>query len=146
MFLGLQTLICHCLTEELKSPNYGSHPMSGYCYIASEAFYHMIGGKESGFIPCTIKHEDVSHWYLKHTSGKIVDITKLQFKTTPDYNKGRGRGFLTKRPSKKAQIIIDRVSHSDPQVIFTLLKKLTIENPKKRNFYKKLEEQMKAIL
>jgi hypothetical protein len=109
----LEELIRFSLTDELRKPGYGSHPMSGFCYVASEAFYHIMGGKRAGFTPCTIKHEGVSHWYLKHKSGRIVDITVDQFKTVPDYSKGRGRGFLTKDPSKRAQIVIDRAKKSN---------------------------------
>lgn len=104
----VEELIRFSLTDELRRPGYGSHPMAGYCYIASEAYYHLMGGKVAGFIPCTIKHEGVTHWYLKHKSGRIIDITADQFKVPPDYSKGRGRGFLTKNPSKRAQIIMKR--------------------------------------
>lgn len=74
-----------------------------------------------------MKHEGDTHWWLeKHgldshyanSDGKVVlsipgdllcrlDPTVSQFKNLPDYSKGRGRGFLTKRPSKRARILMD---------------------------------------
>jgi len=59
--------------------------------------------------PHMVKHEGVNYWYVKYKSGNIIDITADQFRKLPDYGKGRGRGFLTKKPSKKAQVVIDRV-------------------------------------
>lgn len=43
-----------------------------------------------------------THWFLKHSSGLILDPSSLQFKTPPDYSQARGSGFLTKHPSKRA--------------------------------------------
>jgi hypothetical protein len=53
-----------------------------------------------------------NHWYLWHSHGsweRIVDPTVHQFAMIPEYWRGRGCGFLTKKPSKKAQKIIDAV-------------------------------------
>ena len=108
----LTDVIRSVLTEELRSPGYGTHQMSGFCYVVSEAYYHILGGKSAGLTPCTVKHEGVTHWYLKEKTGEIVDITADQFETVPDYSKGRGRGFLTKGPSKRAQVVIDRVQET----------------------------------
>lgn len=74
----------------------------GNCYVTSEALYHLLGGKESGWKPMNMKHEGESHWFLKHKSGLILDATASQFKKKPDYQKARGRGFLTKQPSLRA--------------------------------------------
>jgi hypothetical protein len=74
----------------------------GNCYIVCEALYHLLGGKKAGWKPCHLKHEGDTHWYLKHSSGLMIDPTVSQFKKSPNYSQGRGCGFLTKRPSKKA--------------------------------------------
>lgn len=81
----------------------------GPCYPVSEALYHLLGGKEAGWTPIQMRHEGVSHWALRHESGTIVDLTVGQFMEPPDYSKARGRGFLTKKPSKRAQKIIDAI-------------------------------------
>lgn len=82
--------------------------LSVNCYAVSEALYHMMGGKEAGWMPIQGVHEGVSHWALRHVAqDRIVDLTVGQFETVPDYAAFRGRGFLTKKPSKQAQELID---------------------------------------
>jgi hypothetical protein len=56
-----------------------------------------------------IKHEGNSHWFLKHSSGKILDATSDQFATAVPYEKAKGRGFLTKEPSKRAKTLMSRL-------------------------------------
>jgi hypothetical protein len=50
----------------------------------------------------TMRHEGDTHWFLRHTSGLVMDPTVSQFRSPPDYTKARGCGFLTKQPSKRA--------------------------------------------
>lgn len=86
----------------------------GNCYITCEALYHLLGGKASGYKPMYMKHEGTSHWFLQLTFGWaaydkktiIIDPTVKQFKNKPDYSKAKGKGFLTKRPSKKARALM----------------------------------------
>ena len=78
--------------------------------MASEALYHLLGGKGAGWKPMTLKHEGVTHWYLTNTiTGQLLDPTAVQFATWPDHAKGRGRGFLTKMPSDRARKLMDRI-------------------------------------
>ena len=88
----------------------------GNCYVTCEALYHLLGGKLSGLTPHTIRHEGDVHWFLvyKRTTAfgvvtTIIDPTGVQFTTLPDYKKGRGRGFLTKKPSKRARAMMERM-------------------------------------
>ena len=39
------------LTPELLPPEWldHPHPMGGYCYVASESLYYLLGGREAGF-------------------------------------------------------------------------------------------------
>ena len=78
----------------------------GNCYVTCESLYHLIGGKAAGWTPCSLRHEGDTHWFLRHESGIVLDPTVSQFKTTPDYTLGRGRGFLTKQPSKRASALM----------------------------------------
>ncbi|WNM70333.1 NUDIX hydrolase [Myxococcus phage Mx1] len=99
------------LSDDLRKPRYQGmeNCLAGHCYVASEALYHMLGGEKSGWVPQSIQHEGGPHWYLKHKhSGTILDPTSSQFKTPVPYEQGRGRGFLTKAPSKRAQVVIER--------------------------------------
>ena len=84
----------------------------GNCYVASEALYHILGGKPAGWTPMQMRTEDDSHWFLKHESGLIIDPSALQFKKLPDYSKARGRGFLTKKPSKRTLVLMDMITWS----------------------------------
>jgi hypothetical protein len=89
----------------------------GNCYVTCEALFHLLGGKTAGWKPMTMKHEGVQHWYLTNTrfydhvskSHVILDPTRVQFATRPDYSKGRGCGFLTKQPSKRALALMPKL-------------------------------------
>jgi hypothetical protein len=100
--------------------------MNGNCYAASEALFHILGGKKAGWkamrVRCTtygggkpaINH--CTHWFLKHESGMILDPSVRQFRRTrmswdpPDYSKAVGTGFLTKRPSRRGRAMIKRLT------------------------------------
>jgi ADP-ribose pyrophosphatase YjhB (NUDIX family) len=102
------------LSDDLRKPQYRGHEncLAGHCYVASEALYHLLGGAESGWVPQNIQHEGGPHWYLKHKiSGTILDPTASQFKTKVPYENGRGKGFLTKQPSKRTQVVLDRIKN-----------------------------------
>lgn len=93
----------------------------GNCYVACESLYHLMGGRSAGWKAFTVRHEGDVHWFLERTvtqwslGGKphIVrmrfDPTASQFKTPPDYGKGRARGFLTKGPSRRAKELMERL-------------------------------------
>lgn len=84
----------------------------GNCYVTCEALYHLLGGKKAGWVPHTVRHEGDVHWYLvlrSYYPDVIVDPTAKQFKTRPDYTRGRGRGFLTKQPSKRARALMQQL-------------------------------------
>jgi hypothetical protein len=86
----------------------------GHCYAASEALYHMLGGAASGLRPARGQDSNgVVHWWLKSKDGRIIDPTATQYTSiglNPPYAAGKGGGFLTKDPSRRAQTIIDRVN------------------------------------
>jgi ribosomal protein S18 acetylase RimI-like enzyme len=99
------------LTDDLRRAPWkgNTNCYAGHCYVASEALYHMLGGAAGGWKPMHVKHEGAPHWYLQNDSGEVIDPTAEQFKTAVPYSKGKGKGFLTKQPSKRAQIVMDRV-------------------------------------
>lgn len=105
------------LSDDLLKPEYRNlkdkNKYTGHCYVASEVYYHLSGEKLKS---CNIKHEDSSHWYLVNDKSEIIDITVGQFKTTPNYSKGRVCSFLTKKPSKRAEILIDRIKKSEVKI------------------------------
>ena len=108
------------LNDYLLTAKYAQLPRQskteGHCYAASEALYHMLGGKTAGYVPQVASfienNEKLTHWWLKNQDGKIFDPTAEQFTAIgqkPPYELGKGAGFLTKLPSKRASTIIKRV-------------------------------------
>lgn len=111
MSARLERKVRAALTDDLRKPEYRGHecPTAGHCYVASEAMYHLLGGKAAGYTPEQVNHEGSSHWYLRGPKGEVIDPTADQFKSPPPYDQGRGRGFLTREPSKRAKTVIERV-------------------------------------
>lgn len=108
--LGMENLL-NKIRRQLKNCSDLFHPKhNGHCYIVSETIYHLLGGKKAGFKPMFLYHEGKSHWFLKNKT-KIIDLTANQFKTRPKYSLAKGKGFLTKKPSKRTRILIARVKN-----------------------------------
>lgn len=78
--------------------------LEGHCYVASEALHHLIPDVSPQFI----WHEGVPHWFLRDADGDVLDATASQFKTPVPYTEAKGKGFLTKNPSKRAKVVIER--------------------------------------
>jgi hypothetical protein len=84
----------------------------GNCYVTCEALYHLLGGKKAGWKPMVISFKQGdNHWFLQHSSGLKLDPTKIQFGEGTDlpYEQARGKGFLTKQPSKRAAALIEKL-------------------------------------
>ena len=91
------------------------HPTAGACYVASEAIFHLAGGKEAGLRPVRAFHEGVSHWWLEDTDGNVIDATADQFDEPVPYSEGKSGGFLTKKPSKRALALMGRINGASVQ-------------------------------
>lgn len=106
-------LIKACLTPELLRPPYrveGKHRLYGHCYVAPEALYHLVGGADGDYVPCVVSHEGSTHWFLRNKrTGRRIDLTSAQFQTPVPYARAKGCGFLTRKPSRRAQVVLDRV-------------------------------------
>lgn len=94
-----------------------SNPLEGHCYIATEALYHLLPNKNEYRSMCASYSDEqgkCTHWWLVNKfDGSILDPTKEQYlPEQPPYHLGKSIGFLTKFPSKRAQILIDRVNAS----------------------------------
>ena len=102
------------LTPDLLEPEYrrkveaGAHPMTGHCYVASEALWHLKGGERSGLTPMQLTHEGASHWYLQGPRGGVVDLTAEQFRGAVPHERAQPRAFLGPTPSKRARTVIRR--------------------------------------
>jgi len=100
--------------------DYLQHPLGGHCYIATESYYHTLQNPEAWTPQCLnvtwrtdLNRKEISHWYLQHDNGTIVDLTADQFDAAPvrpDYSEGTGKGFLTAQPSNRTQHILGYLS------------------------------------
>jgi len=79
----------------------------GLCYVACEAVRFLA---EEELHPRTVRVDEGVHWFLVTDSGEVVDPTADQFRTPPRYEDGRGRGFLTKEPSKRTRVLLGRIT------------------------------------
>ena len=114
-------LVVNQLTPDFLTPEWaalrrpGDHPLTGYCYVASEAIYHLAGGRSSGLYVyrCPLPTGG-SHWWLADTAGTIIDATAEQFAARPPYESGTRASFLTQQPSRRAETLIARVRAAMP--------------------------------
>ncbi len=108
----LKSKVLDNLTPDLLKKGFGGkHPLSGHCYVATEALYHLM--EDKSYFPVRAKDiNGVTHWWLENDKGQIIDLTREQYTDMPPYEAGKRGGFLTKNPSKRAQELIRRVNGS----------------------------------
>lgn len=97
------------LTPYWRAQNESSStPSTGFCYIGTEALFHMIGGIKSGFKPVYLKEGEETHWWLINDAGVILDVTFDQYDNTPPYHMGKKAGFMNGygKPSRRAAVLI----------------------------------------
>ena len=102
------------LSDDLRAPKYRGNrsPLSGHCYVASEALWHLLGGSDSGFKPMVVHFQNDTHWFLRQIStNRDVDLTADQWEEPVPYQLAKGCGFLTKTPSRRAQVLLLRVQN-----------------------------------
>lgn len=86
-----------------------SRPLAGHCYVAAEALYHATGGAKR-WIVCRLRHEGATHWFLRDRRNRLVmDPTAEQFDTAPRYEAATPTGFLTRKPSRRARIVMEAI-------------------------------------
>lgn len=114
--LRLAEKLIGCLDDSLLKPKYKvikeRLQVTGHCYIVTEAIYH-LWGRENGYTPHVMRCDDGdTHWFLKQ-GDSIVDLTLEQFEgEIPDYTRARPCGFLTKLPSKRTEILLERFQNA----------------------------------
>lgn len=104
-------------TSEAEAVQCGAHPFTGHCYVASEAVYHLLGGKAFGLTPMVLRVPGGTHWYLRwdrqRASGRLdrlyVDPTREQFGPLPAWEEGRGCGLQTRQPSTRCLALLDLI-------------------------------------
>lgn len=91
--------------------------MRGNCYVASEALYHILGGKRSIWRPQVMRTSRTeTHWFLRSSLGTVLDPSRRQFRDKlPDYDKARPCPFLTRRPSRRARALMRLLTYQEPR-------------------------------
>ena len=98
--------------------------LAGHCYVLSEAYYHGVSDETRAKLTpkqmsIVVEHflldepVTVSHWFLEHEDGTIIDLTIEQFETMNvdvDYTRATGRGFVPPSPSKRSRSLLDEVA------------------------------------
>lgn len=83
--------------------------MTGQCYVASEALFHLLGGPSGEYKPAFVRHEGGPHWFLvSDKSGDVLDATASQFESVAPYELAVRKGFLTREPSRRARVVMKR--------------------------------------
>ncbi|MDE1151952.1 MAG: hypothetical protein PW788_05375 [Micavibrio sp.] len=145
-FGALKQAIIDSLSPDLLEKKYAEQltpddpPETGHCAVASEAFYHLAGGKRAGFMPVVCGYaadgagnmafgadklaalasgwRRETHWWIRGAkngqrgAGEIFDVTSGQYPAAYPYHNGHNTGFMQpqQKPSRRAQVIIDRVT------------------------------------
>jgi len=97
-----------------RYPGPGSERIGfGCCYPAAEALYH-LWGKKHGFKPykAEVNTKDrgwVTHYFLKHRNGTILDPTANQFPAHISYASSQPEPFVPAKPSKLCLEIFRRM-------------------------------------
>lgn len=93
------------------SPDLLKKGFTGYCYIYAESLYHYA--QALGLcvkVKCLRLEGLETHWWVEY-QGEVYDVTPPR--TPFPYSLGKGKGFLTKNPSKRAALLASRVKSFD---------------------------------
>lgn len=103
--------IREAMGDDIYSPQNrgGKHCLQGHCYVAAEALHHLLGGKEGGWTPHAVMHDNAPHWYLKHQGGRVLDPTSFMFDKPVPYAQGQARSFMSELPSERTRAVIDKM-------------------------------------
>jgi hypothetical protein len=119
------------LKPDWRRRNADGHPMTGHCYVAAEALWHLLGGPAAGWTPRVLGFADdrswravepgeqgLTHWWLEHEDGRRLDPTGDQFATPVPYERGRYQAFLTNaklagRPSIRTRKLLVRLGFNE---------------------------------
>jgi hypothetical protein len=97
----------------------GVSPLECHCYHAAEAVYHLAGGKRAGLVAARGPLRGGTHWWLETDQGRVIDPTASQLPSGYPYHQGTRAGFLTREPSERARVVMDRVKRRGSRSVVT---------------------------
>jgi hypothetical protein len=80
---------------------------TGFCYWASHAYFHFMGGKSVGLYVKKWPNpmvENEGHFWVEKASGERVDLTKEQYRNVGGFNHYND-GKPARQPNKKGRIL-----------------------------------------
>lgn len=96
----------NCLTPDLLKKGW-----SGHCYIFAEAVWHLFGKDRGWKVKCYRDPGFETHWWVESCEGEIFDVLNDPEEKFP-YHLGKGKGFLTREPSKRCLTLIERYKNT----------------------------------
>lgn len=76
--------------EYVREHAKGCDPATGFCSIAAEAVWAMLGGNQAGYLRFWARADGDTHWWiLDSKTGRVVDPTASQFDGPFDYSAGK---------------------------------------------------------
>ncbi len=105
---------------ELKKPQWRDLPgLEGLCYVSAEVNWHLRGGRSSGLTPMVRSRNGESHWWLEDGRSRILDLNAWRVTSYRDFRywEGHRQNFLTPSPSRRAEIVIGRLSAKHPGLV-----------------------------
>jgi hypothetical protein len=143
--INIAKRIIECLSDDLLKKEYinviDKNKYTGHCYVATECYYYLHYQKFSVY---HIKHENSTHWFLKDENNSVIDLTAAQFKTDVPYEQAKRGFFLTNKPSKRTQILIDRVMNKDFKIVKKRINEKYIDAVEVAEYLRKYKGNFKA--
>jgi len=83
---------------------------SNKSYVASEAFYHLLGGRHSKLTPMYLDLPNKKqHWWILDRNGNVYDVFASEHEDSFPYATGKAGNFKSYGPSNKARRLMDGV-------------------------------------
>lgn len=116
------------LSKDYRAEWSPTNPTAGFCSIAAEAAYFLLGGVKQGWVAMVAADpEGGTHWWLERSTSQgreRFDPTAAQYLSqglTPPYERGRPSGFMgqrqdpghpygfDRRPGRRAEAVLTGV-------------------------------------
>lgn len=117
----------------------GCDPTTGFCSIAAEALWAMLGGRAAGYELVQVSHEGGPHWFVRFMpTGRVIDPTRAQFSTTPPYHLGRAQSTGAKHGTGykhlgRRDLLVSQRAHRLIDLVMERAAMVLLRKPPRRN-------------